>query len=170
MAKPAVKAMTRTSAIGVREAGFTLIELLVVLVLMGIMLGMVTLSVRSPKSRPLTEESERLAAAMNLAADEARLTGHPVLLLLDRQGWRFLESGPQGPQPVPDDELPGGQFASALDGVALEEGAGKGVESTSRLRYWVGQEAMDNGSVYLLRGNEQARVVSDGLGNYQAGR
>ncbi|MDE1941663.1 MAG: type II secretion system minor pseudopilin GspH [Betaproteobacteria bacterium] len=162
--------MTQTSATGVREAGFTLIELLVVLVLMGIMLGMVTLSVRSPQNRPLVEEGERLAAVMNLAADEARLTGHPLLLLLDRQGWRFFESGPQGPQPVPDDELPGGRFDPALDGVGLEGGLGGGGESVSRLQYWVGQEAMDNGSLFLQRGNQQARVVSDGLGNYQVGR
>ena len=167
MANPAAKAMTRTSATGVPEAGFTLIELLVVLLLMGIMLGMVTLSVRSPKTRPLGEEAERLAASMNLAVDEARLTGQPVLLLLDRQGWRFFVSGPQGPEPVPDDQLPGGGFDPPLDGITLEGGS----DSAARVRYWIGQEALDGfRGLALQRGGEQTPVLSDGLGNYQVGR
>lgn len=163
--------MTRTSATGVPEAGFTLIELLVVLLLMGIMFGLVTLSVRSPKTRPLGEEAERLAATMNLAVDEARLTGQPLLLVVDTRSWRFFEPGPQGPEPVSDDRLPGGRFDPQIDGLAIDGGSGNNGEASTGLRYWVGQEPLDGfHGIALWHGNEQAQVRSDGLGNYQVGR
>ncbi len=170
MENPVAKAMMRTLATGIRESGFTLLELMVVLLLMGLMLGLVTLSLRSPRERPLAEDGLRLAAAMTLASDETNLTGHPVLLLLDREGWRFLDASPEGVVTIPDDHLPGGRFDPPLSAMA-PVGASASDAPESRLQYWIGQEdGVVFGGWILQRGQDRVRIVTDGLGNYQLDR
>jgi general secretion pathway protein H len=69
--------------------GFTLIEVLVVLLIMGLMVGMASVIVR-PDDRALAcVEAERLAQLLDLAAVEARLTGHAVAWTPDERGYRF---------------------------------------------------------------------------------
>lgn len=72
--------------------GFTLLELLVVIVILGIVAGMVTLSVAPSEDRRLTEEIDRLAALFRLANDEARVTGRAIRWRADLDGYQFLES------------------------------------------------------------------------------
>ncbi len=165
---PAAKVMTRTSATGVPDAGFTLIELMVVLLIVGIAMAAVTLSFRSPTQHPLGREAERLAAVLNLARDEAQLSGQPVLLKLDRMGWRFFQAGPTGWTAVPDDVLPPGQFNPPLDRVVF--GAGDSTGDSQMVQYWIGVEEMDDFKGMLLRrGAQEAQLVTDGLGHYRVG-
>ncbi|MHB8353410.1 MAG: type II secretion system minor pseudopilin GspH [Burkholderiales bacterium] len=157
--------MTRTSATGVPDAGFTLIELMVVLVIVGIALAAVTLSFRSPTQQPLGREGERLVAVLNLAKDEARLTGQPVLLKLDRQGWRFFQAGPAGWVAVPDDQLPSGQFNPLLDRVVF--GSAADPSTSEMIQYWIGIEEIDDfKGLRLQRGSQQVQLMTDGLGHY----
>ena len=72
-----------------RAAGFTLIEMLVVLLIMGLMVGMVSVIVRPDDREALCVEAERLAQLLDLAAVEARLTGQSVAWTPDAQGYRF---------------------------------------------------------------------------------
>lgn len=110
------KAMMRTSGTGVSDRGFTLIEMMVVLLLMGLILGMVTLSFRgSARHRPLADEVAQLAALMNLASDDAALSGQPFMLQLTRQGWRFLQGDGTEWLVVGNHDLPPGTFVTSLD-------------------------------------------------------
>jgi general secretion pathway protein H len=75
-----------------REGGFTLLELLVVIVILGIVAGMVSLSIAPSEQRRLTEELDRLAALFRLAHDEARVGGIAITWQADAEGYRFLVS------------------------------------------------------------------------------
>ena len=67
-----------------RARGFSLIEILVVLVVIGLMIGTVSLSVNvgSDPQDVLEEEAQRLQEFSRLAADRAVMTGEPMGLLL----------------------------------------------------------------------------------------
>jgi general secretion pathway protein H len=72
--------------------GFTVIELLVVIVILGIVAGMVSLSIAPSEQRRLTEELDRLAALFRLAHDEARISGRAITWQAGAEGYRFLVS------------------------------------------------------------------------------
>jgi general secretion pathway protein H len=72
------------------EAGLTLVEMLVVLAVVGVMAGVVVLSAGSGSGRGAEVEARRLAARLDLAADEAMVTGHSVAFVGDKDGYRFL--------------------------------------------------------------------------------
>ncbi len=73
-----------------REAGVTLVEVLVVLVLVGIMAGVVGLSVGGgPRGNAAEQEADLLVARLNRAADEVILTGMPAGFVWGAEGYRF---------------------------------------------------------------------------------
>ncbi|MGM0412987.1 MAG: type II secretion system minor pseudopilin GspH [Pseudomonadota bacterium] len=81
-----------TSATGIwrTEGGFTLIELLVVMAIIGIVLGMSTLSLDlAGAERHAREEAERLVVLGRLARQEAILDSASRRLLPSGDGYRF---------------------------------------------------------------------------------
>jgi len=73
MVNPGAKARTPISVHGNKpELGFTLIELLVVVALIGIVAGMVSLSLRDPSVTRLEQEGARLSTLLEAARSEAR--------------------------------------------------------------------------------------------------
>lgn len=98
-----------TSATGKaeRRAGFTLVELMVVVTIIGLMSGLVVLSL--PDSRPsLSTEAERFGARLLRAREEAVMSGRGVEVVVTSQGYHFTHSrngerrplaeGPFGPE------------------------------------------------------------------------
>lgn len=74
-----------------RKAGFTLLELLIVLVILGIMLGAVTLtSIQTDKQR-LQTDAQRIAVLLQLAREEAIVRNHPTAFEVNQQGYQFIE-------------------------------------------------------------------------------
>lgn len=73
------------------QAGVTLVEVLVVLVLIGVMAGVVGLSL-GPANRgsASAQEAQLLTARLNRAADEAVLSGSPVALIWTEVTYRFV--------------------------------------------------------------------------------
>lgn len=71
------------------DAGFSLIELMVVIVIMGLMASVVVLNLPSSK-QTLRGDSEVIVARLQLAAQEAILTGNIIGLRMDQTGYGFL--------------------------------------------------------------------------------
>lgn len=85
--------------------GFTLLELLVVIVILGIVAGMVSLSVAPGEQRRMTHEVDRLAALFRLAHDESRISGQPITWRADTDGYQFVVDGGLRGDDIPDDPL-----------------------------------------------------------------
>ena len=74
-----------------RLSGFTLLEILVVVVIIVIFTSVVALSVRTVgMERKLKEEALRLTSLLELASDEAVLSGRDLGLRVEPEGYRFL--------------------------------------------------------------------------------
>lgn len=71
-----------------REGGFSLVEMMVVLFLMGLLAGVVVLSLPGDASA-LREEAERFAARTVAARDEAISGARPVAVVVGRAGYYF---------------------------------------------------------------------------------
>jgi general secretion pathway protein H len=71
------------------QRGFTLIELLVVVGLIGIMLGLVRLTVTNDPAQVLQRDAERLAASLTAAQAQATASGQMIRLVATDTGWRY---------------------------------------------------------------------------------
>lgn len=71
--------------------GFTLIEMLVVLLIMGILLGLVSVVAQPDDRARLHVETERLAQLIDLAATEARFAGKSIAWATDGASYRFWQ-------------------------------------------------------------------------------
>jgi len=71
--------------------GFTLIEMLVVLLIMGLLVGLVSITAQPDDRALLRVEAERLAQLLDLAATESRLTGRSIAWTADGPGYRFWQ-------------------------------------------------------------------------------
>jgi len=74
------------------QRAFTLLELLVVIAILGIVAGVVSLSIAPSEQRRVGEELERLAALLRLAHDEARVSGRAITWQADLHGYRFVRA------------------------------------------------------------------------------
>ncbi len=66
--------------------GFTLVELLIVIAIVAVGIGLVALALPDGERARLDEEAERLAALIETARAESRVSGAPVFWLPRRQG------------------------------------------------------------------------------------
>lgn len=81
--------MSRLTTAAKRIRGFTLIELLVVLLIMGLMVGLISVSIRPDDRGLLRIEAERLAQLLDLAVAESRLAGRPLAWTAEATRYRF---------------------------------------------------------------------------------
>jgi general secretion pathway protein H len=87
-----------------REAGFTLVELMVVLAVMGLLAGVAVW--RWPEgSGRVRADAIALSSRVAAARDQAIISGRPLALEIDASGYRFVERGEQGWQPVAEPAL-----------------------------------------------------------------
>lgn len=76
--------------------GFTLLEVLVVLLILGLLVGWVSVASRPDERAMLHIEAERLGRLLDLAAEESRYSGKAIAWSADERGyrfWRLLEPG-----------------------------------------------------------------------------
>ncbi len=109
------------------EAGVSLVEVMVVLAIVGIMAGVAVLGLGGGGGTGAEAEARRLADRLQLAADEALVTGAPRALQWSPDAYRFLvwdgqERGwrPEG-RPLLSDahELPRGLALRSAEGEAV---------------------------------------------------
>ena len=73
------------------DSGITLIEMLVVLAVIGVATGATMLGVNaSDRSSRAQSEAVRLANNLSLGVDEAMVSGTPLALIWDQDGYRFV--------------------------------------------------------------------------------
>jgi len=83
--------MTIDNSMG-RQQGFTLLELMVVLVLLGIISGVAILGVSAnDPARMVAYEANRLRQCLKLAGEEAAWKGRPLGLMVNPDGYGFME-------------------------------------------------------------------------------
>jgi general secretion pathway protein H len=149
---------------GAAPRGFTLLELLVVLLLVAIASGTMTLALRDSEAGALEQEAARLAALLEMARAESRVSGQPV-------SWRPLNSGTaqadfQFSGLARRSEPPRRWLSSGRVQARVVPAAG-GAASEPRL--WLGPDAvLPPQAVELRRGRHVVRVASDGLGPFAA--
>lgn len=86
--------------------GFTLIEMLVVVLIMGLLVGMVSVVTRPDARGLLRNEAERLARLIDLAVVEASLTGSTLGWTADGSAYRFWRfRGDSGWSEIRDSDL-----------------------------------------------------------------
>jgi general secretion pathway protein H len=135
--------------------GYTLIELLVVLAIAGIVVGLLSLTLRGDDARRLGEEGERLAALFRMAASEARLTGQPILWQADLAGYRFRALGEQPGAPITEE-------------LARERRWPLEVQRLDHAELLFGREPMrEPAEVTIAARDAVVRVALDALGNAQ---
>ena len=178
--------MTSATGISNRPAipppgrGFTLVELLVVLLIIGIMVTFAGLSLRGdPLSEHLREETRRLAALLELAAEDALLEGRELAVRIEPDGYRFLRleqgrwlgltEGVLRPRPLPA----GMELELRLQEEGSAPGAGEDEEDVERPQVYVlssGEmtpftlrlQAADRDLRYELRADRLGRLEWEG--------
>jgi general secretion pathway protein H len=75
------------------RGGFTLVEMLVVVLIIGILVGTVSAKLQPDSRDRLRVEAERLAQLMELAAQDARITGRAIVWTSDGQRYQFWRQG-----------------------------------------------------------------------------
>lgn len=74
-----------------RNGGFSLLELILVLMIIGIILGAISLTLFDRRLDELKQQSRRLQAVIRLAVDEAVIRGQELGLLISEDGYEFLQ-------------------------------------------------------------------------------
>ncbi|NML48384.1 prepilin-type N-terminal cleavage/methylation domain-containing protein [Ramlibacter sp. G-1-2-2] len=72
-----------------RHPGFTLLELMVVVAIVAVASAGVSFALRDAAGQPLERDAQRLAALLDSARAQSRLTGQPVRWIATETGFRF---------------------------------------------------------------------------------
>lgn len=150
----------------IRQRGFTLLELLVVLVIVGIMLGFVTLNALPSGRQALQNEAQRIALLLQLARDEAIVRNRPVAFEVDQYRYRFWILDENNVwQPIDkDDMLREREFQRAPVNVAIDPPM-MGQNNVPRIVF--GREPVDKPFVLSLSiGEATVSIRADGIGNF----
>lgn len=80
---------TPHSVNGISQAGFSLVEILVAITLLAILMVTAMLTIPNHDERYWRDNLNQLVSSLNLAQEEASVSGVGMLVQIDHQGWRF---------------------------------------------------------------------------------
>jgi general secretion pathway protein H len=142
-----------------------LLELLVVLVIVGILLGVVSLNAAPSEHQAMHNEAQRIALLLQLARDEAIVRNRPIAFELAPDAYRFLVRDDAGWQPISgDDVLRERRFSRAPIAFTIDPPVARQGE---RLRIVFGREPVDKAFLLTLAaGDLGVNVRADGIGHF----
>lgn len=145
--------------------GFTLVEVMVVMVIVGIILGMVTLNAIPSPRQNLQSEAQRLALLLQLARDEAIVRNRLVTFEANSERYRFLVRNENRWDVVTGDDLLRERPFKYAPLTLLLDPPGAG--SAEALRITFGREPVDKPFVLTLAtGEDRVAIRADGIGHF----
>jgi general secretion pathway protein H len=163
------KGATSSSSIQTRNrlktSGFTLLELMIVLVVVGIMLGLVTLNALPSKQQALQRDAQRVALLLQLAREEAIVRNKQVAFELDNEGYRFYVRENDEWQLLTDNDLfRARHFDKAPLVITMRPGSS---ETVLPLRIIFGREPVDKPFTLTLTFEDvSVSIHADGVGHF----
>jgi general secretion pathway protein H len=160
-----MSAKSAKSVVRTRYSGFTLLELLVVLVIMGIMLGAVSLNAMQSTLQRLQTDAQRISLLLQLAREEAIVRNRPTAFEVQEKGYQFLVLNDNKWEKFDDlDSLRGRDFTvpeTKLEIVSNDE------QSARNLRIVFGREPVSRPFILTLRvAQDQVSINADGVGHF----
>ena len=148
--------------------GFTLVEVMVVMVLIGIMLGLVSLNAIPSPRQDLQKEAQRIALLLQLARDEAIVRNRLIAFEANNDGYRFMVRNETGWEVVTkDDLLRERPFKNAPITLRLEPIVQDSGNNNGKLRITFGREPVDRPFVLTLgSGEDRIAIRADGVGHF----
>lgn len=145
--------------------GFTLVELLVVMVIVGILLGLVSVNALPSQRQELQNEAQRIALLLQLARDEAIVRNRLVAFEANGERYRFLVRNETRWEPLlNDDMLRERAFKRAPLSLSLDP---PGSNPNDGVRITFGREPVDKPFTLTLNdGGESVSVRADGVGHF----
>ena len=145
--------------------GFTLVEVMVVMVIVGIILGMVTLNAIPSPRQNLQSEAQRLALLLQLARDEAIVRNRLVTFEANSERYRFLVRNENRWDVVTGDDLLRERSFKYAPLTLLLDPPGQGSAETLRITF--GREPVDKPFILTLAtGEDRVSVRADGIGHF----
>jgi general secretion pathway protein H len=148
-----------------RLAGFTLVELMVVLVLVGIVLGVVTVNLTPGRQKTLQNEAQRIGLLLQVARDEAIVRNRQMAFEADGNGYRFwVRNGQLWELVTQDDLLREREFKLSPMLLSLDPPTNA---PAPPLRITFGREPVDKPFVLTLANDGySAAIRADGIGHF----
>ncbi len=151
--------------LGRAARGFTLVEMMVVMVIIGVMLGLVSLNAIPSTQQNLQGEAQRIALLLQLARDEAIVRNRLVAFEANADGYRFMvRNEMRWDQIMSDDLLRQRPFKSAPVALSIDP---PGVGGGNPLRITFGREPVDKPFLLTIAaGDDRVAIRADGIGHF----
>ena len=148
-----------------RSRGFTLLELLVVLVIMGIMLGAVSLNAMQSTRQQLQTDAQRLSLLLQLAREEAIVRNRPTAFEAIQEGYRFIVFNDNHWEVITDLEtLRSRNFTFPNTKLEIVPNID---QNSEYLRVVFGREPVSRPFMLNLKvGEDQVSIRADGVGHF----
>ncbi|HEX7644191.1 MAG TPA: type II secretion system minor pseudopilin GspH [Burkholderiaceae bacterium] len=147
--------------------GFSLLELLIVMAIVGLTLGMVSLSASQNAQKDLQNDAQRIALLLQMARDEAIVRDRPVAFEADENHYDFLVKNDKDWEPISDDDLMRSREFKRAPVTLSMTPQPESSQNNGMLRIVFGREPVDKPFVLkLAQGDDAVSIQADGIGHF----